>query len=156
MESRCDNKSVGVILQNEADEYLLINRARFPYGWAAVAGHIDEHGNLEQTAVNEVYEEVGITLPVSSLRKVIENRRVENQCRRPGGDYHDWTVYTAQIVATELALSVDEVRGASWFTKPEIQQLARQSTATPATQQNSLALEGIWRRFFEELRITSK
>ena len=154
MEKICDNKSVGVVLQNNAGEYLLINRARFPYGWSSVAGHVDEHGNQEQTAITEVDEEVGITIGVKSLQKVVDSLRVDNQCRRPNGEYHDWTVFRANVSdSTRITLKPDEVRGAGWFTPAEIQQLARQSAKTPATNKNSLALEAIWQYFFERLEI---
>lgn len=157
MVSRCDNKSVGLILQNEANEYLLINRAKFPYGWAAIAGHIDKHGSPEQAAITEAREEVGAIISIESLKKVIDNRRINNICRRPGGDHHDWTVFIAEVAATQLALNIDEVRGAGWFSGPELQQLADQTpqNASPA-KPSGLTLENIWRHFLTELDIISR
>jgi len=64
MENLCDNKSVGVIVQNDGGDILLLHRARFPFGMAPPAGHIDDHGSPEQAAVTEVFEEVGLTLPI--------------------------------------------------------------------------------------------
>jgi 8-oxo-dGTP pyrophosphatase MutT (NUDIX family) len=58
----CDNTSVGVIITNEANEFLMFERATFPPGLAPVAGHVDTHGTLRQAAETEVREEVGLTV----------------------------------------------------------------------------------------------
>ncbi len=149
MIERCDNKSVGVIISNNSGELLLIDRAKFPFGLAAPAGHVDQHGSPEQTAINEVLEEVGINLSINSLVKVIENRRIQNKCRRPEGDYHDWTVFAAQTNINEITPSLDETRGAKWYSNIELQEIA-QNTINEKTDDNKV-FEAIWLDFLIEL-----
>src|SRR5215207_2812720 len=82
----CDNRSVGVVVRNTAGMLALLTRRKFPIGIAPPAGHVDDHGNSEQAAIEEVSEEIGVTLALSGLKRTtIANRRVENVCRRPGG-----------------------------------------------------------------------
>ena len=149
---RCDNRSVGVIVENDADETLLLSRARFPYGWAAPAGHVDEHGSLEQTAIDEVFEETGVILDPASLEVVINGLRVHNQCRRPGGDYHDWTVFRAQAKNTTITASPEETLGVSWVPRQVLGALASASMQISHSEirRGDLALEPIWAYFFQE------
>ncbi|MDP4501100.1 hypothetical protein [Nonomuraea turcica] len=40
----CDNASVGVLITNHTKQWLMIERATFPFGVASVAGHVfDDH-----------------------------------------------------------------------------------------------------------------
>lgn len=144
---RCDHTSVGVIIRNPADEILLLNRARFPWGYAPPAGHIDAHGSPAQAAIQEVYEEVGLVLPVTGLQRVISERSLANRCRRPGGDYHRWTVYTAHTTAVDLTPSSTETRGARWWSPEAVTTLA----TDPVGERERL--ENIWLDFFQELGI---
>lgn len=151
---RCDNQSVGVIVKN-AGEYLLLERAKFPWGLAPPAGHIDDHGSEIDTAVAEVFEEVGIQLSLNSLVKVIDRRRIENHCRRPGGNYHNWTVFMAESENKETTASIDETNGLIWATAIDLQKLAENTRNTAPNQinQNSKILEKVWLDFFVELEI---
>ena len=152
MESLCDHKSVGVIIKNPNDEILLLNRARYPFGLAAPAGHIDDHGSPEQAAVEEVFEEVGLTIPISGLIKVIDHRRINNWCRRQNGDHHIWTVYQANDVVGNITASLDETRGAFWHSRADLQYItdASRRHTKPARAGNQL-FEPIWLDFFTEL-----
>lgn len=150
MEKYCDHKSVGVILTNEYDEIALLKRARFPIAIAPPAGHIDSHGTPEQAAIEEVYEEIGIQVNLEDLAKTsIVNRRVFNVCRREGGDYHDWTVYEANVTKQNLQADLDETNGAEWYSRDTFRKLAakslHQTVATPGT------LEPVWLDFMTEL-----
>ena len=153
MEKQCDNTSVGIVLQNERDEILLLNRQKFPYGWAVPAGHIDEHGTTEQAAVNELAEETGIHIAPSALRRVLHNIRVENTCRRMGGSFHVWTVYTASTSQESVHANTEEARSLRWYTRPELQNLAdRTRILAEHTKENrDEYLEAIWLRFLVEL-----
>lgn len=146
--TECDNKSVGVIIENANKEILLIERARFPFGYAAPAGHIDEHGSAEQTAVEEVYEETGLCVVTNSLQRVLGPRRIENRCRRPGGMYHDWEVFYTTDFTGNLKPSHDETNGAQWFSQARLQELA---DVTRSAVPGILGLEAVWLTFFEEL-----
>ena len=155
MEKQCDNMSVGVVLQNERDEILLLNRQKFPYGWAAPAGHIDEHGTAEQAAVNELAEETGVRIAPAALSRVLHSLRIDNMCRRRGGGFHTWTVYTASTSQEPTHSNTEEARSLRWFTVAELQHLADRTRAlTEHTKENrDDYLEAVWLRFFVELGI---
>ena len=158
MEKYCDNHSVGVILTNENDELALLTRGRFPIGIAPPAGHIDEHGSPEQAAIDEVMEEVGVRLSLESLHKtIIRTRRVENICRRIGGDHHVWTIYHAAVAQAELHPDPDETRGAAWYSQDEVQKLAdrtrkyRMGVVNQREWVRQPGIEPVWVDFFAEL-----
>ena len=157
MEAICDNKSVGVIIRNTQNKVLLIDRARFPFGLAAPAGHIDEHGSEAQTAIQEVFEEVGLMLPLVGLRKVISSRRIENTCRRLGGDYHDWTVFMADGITGTPVSNNDEIINSNWYSPRELQVLADKSVSFKGIQieKGQQLLEPIWLGFLSELGIVA-
>ncbi|MFI6513634.1 NUDIX hydrolase [Streptosporangium sp. NPDC050855] len=120
--ARCDNRSVGVLICNDAGEYLMVERAVFPVGIAPVAGHIDEHGGPAEAARAEVFEEVGLT--VTELTSVL-SAWWSNRCGRelgPDGGGHDWHIFRAQVTG-ELAPSPHETRGARWYTVEQLQEL---------------------------------
>lgn len=124
----CDNTSIGVIIADSQDRYLLIDRATAPFGMAPVAGHIDQHGGPELAARNEVREEVGLT--VVNLRKLSESW-LSNPCRRsvgPEGIGHHWTLYRA-TVAGQTRIAPDEVRAIHWADRTDLQTLAERAIA---------------------------
>lgn len=157
-EKYCDNRSVGVIVTNDNDEFALLKRGRFPIGIAPPAGHVDDHGSPEQAAIDEVDEEIGIRLAVDSLqRTAIHERRVNNICRRLGGNYHVWTVYRAEINGGELMPDPDETQGAAWYTQEQTQALARRTRLYQMGRISESAwaqdpgLEPVWLDYFTEL-----
>jgi 8-oxo-dGTP pyrophosphatase MutT (NUDIX family) len=154
----CDNKSVGVIIENDSGAFALLRRARFPIGIAPPAGHLDSHGSLELAAVNEAREESGLIISVGGLKRTaIYERRVNNQCRRLGGDHHDWTVFETDQFGGELQPSPDEAKSAGWYDPPLLQELADRTRAFQAGQISpedwvaNPGLEEIWADFFHEL-----
>jgi ADP-ribose pyrophosphatase YjhB (NUDIX family) len=118
----CDNKSVGMFIWKD-DELLLIERMKFPFGYAIPTGHIDDHGSFENAAIDETREEVG--LKVIDLKLIYEGRR-ENKCRRPGGTWHYWKLYEVETEGI-LKRSLDETKNAGWYTKNEICKLAERT-----------------------------
>lgn len=149
---RCDHTSVGVVIENQQNQILLIERARFPFAIAAPAGHIDDHGGTHATALGEVSEEVGIALEESLLTEVVSQRRIENRCRREAGDHHVWTVFYAHIGDAAIKRSLDETKSADWYSRNELNELA----ATPRTDLNaSSTLEPVWLEFFKELGLVN-
>ncbi len=121
----CDNKSVGVIIRDTAGMVVLIKRANFPIGYAPVAGHIDDHGSVEQAAVDEVQEEVGLIITMEDLGSTsIAERRYTNHCRRQGGTYHDWWVFFVDKYQGEIKPDPNETKGADWYDVVELQRLA--------------------------------
>ena len=158
MEVVCDNTSVGVIIQNEKEEVLLLNRAKFPFGLAAPAGHTDEHGGPELTAIAEVREEVGLIIAVTSLKKVIEDQKVDRACRRKGGDYHIWTVFRTTITDQETTASEEETLGLGWYSSSDLQKLAdyTKNNSTKNTEAGAQILEPVWLDFFVQLGFVDK
>lgn len=157
-EKICDNKSVGVVLLNEAGEMALLERGQFPVGMAPPAGHIDTHGSSEQAAVDEVSEEVGVVLAIDGLtRTVIDERCVDNVCRRTGGDYHVWTVYEGQSNDAELHPDQRETKGAGWFGRSAVQAFVNRTRAYQAGEVSeeewvaSPGMEPVWVDFLVEL-----
>ncbi len=119
----CDNTSVGVIIINASNEFLMFDRNTFPPGTAPAAGHIDDHGTGRDAARAEVEEELG--LRVETLREVTGGWR-SNRCRRlPGmrGTGHTWQVYTA-TVSGDLAPSARETKNVRWIPAVDLQALA--------------------------------
>ena len=154
----CDNLSVGVVITSRDGEILLLERAKFPVGIAAPAGHIDDHGSPEQTAIDEVHEEVGLVISRDHLYATsIHERRVEKMCRRVGGDHHIWWVYEADQFSGELIPSADETKGARWYSLAEVQKLADRTRSylageiSDADWQNKPGLEDLWLEFLLEL-----
>lgn len=161
MPKQCDNTSVGVIIENN-DKIALLTRAKFPIAVAAPAGHIDSHGSPEQAALNEVFEEIGLTIALKDLVPThIANRTVKNQCRRIGGTHHAWWVYRANQFTGDLKPSADETQGAKWYSKDELRQLIARTNElvkTDSTQeewQENPGLEEIWATFLTELGYTA-
>jgi 8-oxo-dGTP pyrophosphatase MutT (NUDIX family) len=121
----CDNKSVGVIVRNADGAIALLKRARFPFGYAPVAGHIDDHGSVEQAAIDETVEEIGLTIVKEDLQPTeIAQTRFNNHCRRRGGTHHDWWVFTVDNFSGYITPSEEETKGADWYAVSEIQALA--------------------------------
>lgn len=151
----CDNKSVGVVITNLDGDVLLLERARFPLGLAPPAGHVDEHGSYINAAVAEVNEEVGITLNQSDLVQKISHRSVQNKCRREGGEYHNWSIYTAVVNDTSLSPDPHETNGATWYSKAEVQELVTKTKRLDhfAVQDDMPVLELLWADMFIELGI---
>lgn len=154
MEKICDHKSVGVIVGDQQNRLLMLDRARFPFGLAAPAGHVDDHGSLEKAAVEEVFEETGLNISTDDLIKVVDARRVDdNKCRRQNGDYHVWTVFRAENVVGDILPSPDETLGVAWYTSDELQSIADQTRINQfhEAQRGDKVLEKIWLDFLVEL-----
>ena len=115
MANQCDNTSVGMIVRNDKDELLLIERKNEPYGFAPPAGHVDDHGSFEDAARAELEEEVGSVKfrlsgkPIRSPRRLLPGRP-DPRFVRSFGDFvmrfHIWKfikyVYSRPVVASAL------------------------------------------------------
>jgi 8-oxo-dGTP pyrophosphatase MutT (NUDIX family) len=156
----CDNKSVGIIVRNPDGAIALLKRARFPFGYAPVAGHVDDHGSPAQAAVDETIEEIGLTITTEDLHPTeIAATRFNNHCRRRGGTFHDWWVFTVDHYGGYITPSAEETEGADWYTVEEIQQLADRTVQYQAQmieQQDwidSPGLEENWVTMLQQLGI---
>ena len=81
--------SVGALIRRD-DSYLLIDRATLPFGFAGIAGHIDESESPEQALSREVREEAGLN--VQNIKLLFEEELDWNQCNKGIGTHH-WYLF---------------------------------------------------------------
>jgi len=125
--------SVGALIERNG-EYLLIDRAKPPLGFAGIAGHIDEEETPEKALLREVGEESG--LKVESYKLIFEEEIGWNQCRRGIGT-HYWYVFDCKA-SGQLRMNVEEANSIGWFSKEEMR---------------NLKLEPIWGYWFKKLNL---
>jgi len=152
---KCDHTSVGIHVWRDG-KLLLIERKKFPFGFAPPAGHVDERSSFEIAAREELQEEVG--LKVKSLKLIFEDRK-DNPCRREEGKWHYWKIYNAEVEEGEIQRSLDETKQAGWFSKEEIERLATRTEQYLAGKisegdwQKSPGIEPVWYEWMKELKI---
>lgn len=154
-EQVCNNTSCGMIIKDGEGRYLLIERMKYPKGFACPAGHLEEGESFEQAATRELKEEVG--LDAVSLAELL-HKTTQNPCRRPGGSWHEWKVYGIEVKG-DVTLEPTEAKKYAWLSQDEIRQLAER---TALYEKGSVSedewnarpgLEAVWRDFFKELGI---
>ena len=141
----CDHTSVGVVIYNDKNEILLIERGTFPFGMAVPAGHVDEHASYEEAAIAEAKEEVG--LDIFDLELIAEGRR-NNPCRRVNGTWHYWKIFKAKAKG-EVALSEREAKRAEWCSQERLIELGM-------VKEKNKTIEPVWLDWFSELNILPK
>jgi len=148
----CDHKSVGILVRRNG-ELLLIERKKFPWGFAPPAGHVDNDRFFESAARRELSEEVG--LQVTNLKLVAEGRK-ENKCRRENGGWHYWKIYEAEAKG-DLNRSKDEAKQARWFSPTEIGILTERTRKYLRGEiceeewERSPGIEPVWLEWFTKL-----
>ena len=154
MSKICDHKSVGMLVWNNGT-LLLIERAKFPFGFAIPAGHVDEDPTFEDSAKRELQEEVG--LEATDLKLITEGRR-DNPCRREDGTWHYWKIYQVEYTG-ELHRSEEETKHADWYSKEQIQTLGDRTQKylnkeiSEEVWQRNPGLEPVMYDWFKELSI---
>jgi ADP-ribose pyrophosphatase YjhB (NUDIX family) len=154
MSKVCDHTSVGMLVWKD-EKLLLIERAKFPFGFAIPAGHVDEDPSYEDSARRELQEEVG--LEAIELKVVAEGRK-ENHCRREDGTWHYWKLYEVTF-SGEVDRSVEETKQVKWYAKEEIERLARRTEKYNVKEtaeeewEESPGLEQVMYEWFKELKI---
>jgi ADP-ribose pyrophosphatase YjhB (NUDIX family) len=119
----CDNTSVGIVVYNTDGKLLLIERKKFPPGFALPAGHVDADKSYEDAARRELQEETGL---IAKKLELVGEGRKENKCRRPGGDWHYWKIYKAEVEGA-IKKNEDETKGIDWFSPEQIKRLAERT-----------------------------
>lgn len=127
------HKSVGAIIKKD-NKYLMVDRLKPPFGFACLAGHVDEGETPEQALIREVKEESN--LEVKKYKLLIHEFLEWNECSR-GIMGHDWFVYECKVEG-ETKLKEDEAKKISWYSLEEIKKLN---------------LEPAWKHWFEKLKI---
>ncbi|MBI4895020.1 MAG: NUDIX domain-containing protein [Candidatus Aenigmarchaeota archaeon] len=128
--------SVGAIIIR-SDRYLLIDRVKFPFGYACVAGHRNPDETDEEAVDREVIEETKL---VVVRKKLVYTEVVPwNTCSK-GINVHDWKVYECDATG-DVLIDPGEAKSYGWYTREEIY---------------NLNLEPVWKYFFEKLGILGR
>jgi len=113
---------------------LMIDRKIFPFGFACLAGHIEEGETPEEALEREVAEESG--LKIIRSKKIFEEEIDGNVCSR-SVSVHYWHVYECECEG-EPALFTLEEKSIGWYSPEEIK---------------TMTLEPIWEYWFKKLNI---
>ncbi len=152
-EEKCDHKSVGILVWKDR-KLLLIERKRFPFGFAPPAGHLDGD-SFEEAAKRELREEVG--LDVTKLKMRYEEK-AENTCRRKGGDWHNWKIYEAKVKG-EVKGSPTETKQVGWYSLEEIKRLVNRTrkylrrNVTEDEWEAEPGIETVWYDWFSKMKL---
>ncbi|MFA5052480.1 MAG: NUDIX domain-containing protein [Parcubacteria group bacterium] len=157
MPDRCDHKSVGMLVWKN-DRLLLIERKRFPFGFAPPAGHVDGDGDdFESAAKRELQEEVGL---IGNDIKLLTEGRKENHCRREDGNWHYWKIYEVNTNG-EIKASEEETKQVGFYDKDELNLLALKTEKYLKGQisredwEQNPGIEPVWCEWLKELKIIS-
>lgn len=150
----CDHTSVGMLVWKD-DKLLLIERAKFPFGFAIPAGHVDGDKTFEESAIRELEEEVGLN--AKEIKLVVEGRK-ENHCRRDDGSWHYWKIYQVET-GGDIKRSEDETKQANWYSRQQIKEFGnktekynRKEISEEEWNKNP-GLEPVMYEWFKELNI---
>jgi ADP-ribose pyrophosphatase YjhB (NUDIX family) len=159
MREMCGHKSVGMLVwKEEGDDrkLLIIERKKFPFGFAPPAGHVEGGSSFEAAARRELKEEVGLVS--YAMAKVLSGRK-NNPCRR-GSTWHDWKVYEVSFSGSgNVVLSTEEAKSYRWTTREELRTLAERTklylahNITEEEWQAMPGLEPVWYEIFQELNL---
>jgi len=103
--------SVGALIKKDG-KYLLIDRSNPPFGFASVAGHVDD-GEDEITALKrEVEEESG--LKIEKFKLLFEEDIKWNWCSE-GITGHYWYLFDCEV-SGEITRNYLETKSIGWYT----------------------------------------
>lgn len=125
--------SVGAIIKID-NKFLLINRTKPPFGFAGLAGHIDEGETEVEALIREVTEESGLRIIKHYL--LFEEELDWNFCSK-GINVHYWYLFECDVEG-ELTINKKESKSIAFYTNEEIKQLR---------------LEPVWEYWFKKLKI---
>lgn len=125
--------SVGALIEKDG-KYLLIDRANPPFGFAGLAGHIDEGETEIEALFREVQEESG--LKVEKYKLLFEEEVGWNECSK-GVRGHYWYLFKCEV-SGEIKMDSSEEKSIGWLSKEQIA---------------DLKLEPVWEYWFRKLEI---
>lgn len=125
--------SVGALIEKDG-KYLLIDRKKPPFGFAGLAGHVDEGETETEALFREVREESG--LKIKNYKLLFEEYVEWNVCSK-GVRGHYWYLFTCTIEG-EAIIDDCEEKSIGWYTREEIK---------------NLILEPVWEYWFRKLKI---
>jgi 8-oxo-dGTP pyrophosphatase MutT (NUDIX family) len=109
----------------------MIERKKFPPGWACVAGHIDDEETPEEALIREVSEESGLNVIEN---KLLFQEEINNPCSR-GVQYHYWYVYKCEVNGN-IIKNESETKDIRWVDLNKI---------------DNLKLEDVWKYIFKKI-----
>jgi 8-oxo-dGTP pyrophosphatase MutT (NUDIX family) len=124
--------SVGAIIKKN-DKYLLIDRVKPPFGFAGLAGHVDENESPDETIIREIMEESGLKAVNSKL--LFEEEILWNYCL--SATAHKWRLYECEVEG-DVVQDKEESKSIGWYNREELKKLK---------------LEPVWKYWFEKLKI---
>ena len=125
--------SVGAVIRR-GNKYLLIDRAQMPFGFAGIAGHIDEGEEPLEALRRELKEESNLAL--GDARLIFDEIRENNPCAK-GITLHRWYLFECRVHGA-IKRNLHETKSIGWDTKEEIKKLT---------------LEPVWEYWFRKLKI---
>ncbi len=125
--------SVGALISRNG-KYLLIDRVNVPYGYAGLAGHVDEGETPDSALLREVAEESG--LAVTSRTLLFEEEIRDNVCSR-GIPVHYFYLYVCETEG-EPKLDPEEAHSIGWYSAAELR---------------TLPLEPVWEHWFKKIGV---
>lgn len=125
--------SVGAIIKR-GGKILMIDRTIFPFGFACLAGHVEEGEPAEEALKREIAEESGMS--ILNCRLIIEEEVDGNVCSRDVA-VHYWYVFECDCEGEPQIFSTEE-KSIGWYSPEEIK---------------TLSLEPVWKYWFEKLHI---
>lgn len=127
--------SVGAVVEKDG-KYLLIDRSFEPFGFAGLAGHVDEGESSDEAIDREVQEESGLN--VRSKELLFEEELSWNWCVEKV-QVHHWRLYRV-VVEGDIQRNEEETRSIGWYTKEEVK---------------GLKLEEVWGYWFKKMGIVN-
>jgi ADP-ribose pyrophosphatase YjhB (NUDIX family) len=126
--------SAGTVIKRNG-KYLLVDRALPPFGFAGLAGHVDEGETPEEAIRREVKEEGNLT--VISCKKIVEEEIQGNRCSKDI-PVHYWYLFSCEVSPGEAIYHQREAKTIGWYTPEDIKKLR---------------LEPVWEYWFKKLNI---
>lgn len=111
--------SVGAIIKDK-NKILMMDRAKFPYGWAFPAGHVDKSEGPEQALTREIKEETNLTIKKCKL--LFHQFLDWNKCVR-GIVGHDWYLYEILEWQGRIKKQDQEAKQMKWINIKDIKKL---------------------------------
>lgn len=128
-----NHQSVGAIIESRG-KYLLIDRQKFPFGYAGIAGHIKREETPRKALAREIKEESNLKLKKA---KLLIHEFVEWNICSKGIRGHDWYVYKCECQGKAVR-NPKEAKTLGWYDVKEVK---------------SLKLEKVWHYWFKKLKI---
>jgi 8-oxo-dGTP pyrophosphatase MutT (NUDIX family) len=116
-DGRVMHVSIGAVIAR-GNKYLLIDRRRYPFCYAIIAGHLHRDETPEMGIIREVKEEVN--LAVKKLKLIFHGVIEGDKCRR-GVDVHEWYLFECECDGEPSKSSeASEAKKVEWVAKEEL------------------------------------